>query len=151
LLLLDTGLRASELCGLKLSDTDLDTGTIKVVGKGKKERIIPFGATTKKALLRYLATWRPEPKYPDVEELILATDGTSLSYNGLEYVIKMSISVMVPSWRSSVAQEEWLNGLYQGLGDLDVKMGKSSRRGPYGPLLPHHRTYSSYPAVSSTV
>lgn len=60
LLLLDTGIRGSELCSLTLDNTDLDQGTIKVLGKGRKERIVPFGAGTKKALLRYLTAFRPE-------------------------------------------------------------------------------------------
>lgn len=52
LLLFDTGLRASELCGLTIENTHLQEGYVKVRGKGKKERIVPFCNTTKKSLLR---------------------------------------------------------------------------------------------------
>jgi integrase len=38
LVLLDTGIRASELCALKIADVDLKTGEMNVQGKGKKER-----------------------------------------------------------------------------------------------------------------
>ncbi|MGD0915705.1 MAG: tyrosine-type recombinase/integrase [Thermodesulfobacteriota bacterium] len=38
LLLLDTGLRISELCGIKRDDIDLEAGTIRIIGKGDKER-----------------------------------------------------------------------------------------------------------------
>ena len=56
LLLLDTGIRASELCELKIHHMDLKVRDIRVMGKGDKERILPFSARTGKALWRYLAT-----------------------------------------------------------------------------------------------
>jgi site-specific recombinase XerD len=87
LLFLDTGIRASELCTLKLEDTFVGDNYIKVKGKGSKERIVPFGATTKKALIRYLHTFRPEP-LPAVEELILSQDGSPVSYVALAHSIK---------------------------------------------------------------
>ena len=87
LLLLDTGLRASELVGLTTDNTDIKNGTLKVLGKGRKERIVPFGAITKKALLRYLTTWRPEPISEQIDNLVLATDGTPLTYQGLRKII----------------------------------------------------------------
>lgn len=87
LLLLDTGIRASELCGLTLDNTDIDNGTIKVMGKGRKERIVPFASGTKKALLRYVTIWRPEPAYEGIDNLFLSIRGTPLSYNGLRHVI----------------------------------------------------------------
>ena len=88
LLLLDTGIRASELCTLTLDNTFVDEDYIKVEGKGGKERIVPFGATTKKALLRYIHTFRPEPAYEGINELILSVEGTPLTYSGLAQAIK---------------------------------------------------------------
>ena len=88
LLLLDTGIRASELCTLTLHNTFIDDDYIKVMGKGRKERIVPFGATTKKAILRYTHTFRPEPFHGGIDELILSTDGTPLTYSGLSQAIK---------------------------------------------------------------
>ena len=44
LTLLDTGLRISELCGLKLSDVDLQNGYLRVMGKGERERYVPVGS-----------------------------------------------------------------------------------------------------------
>ncbi|MCX8062879.1 MAG: tyrosine-type recombinase/integrase, partial [Anaerolineales bacterium] len=52
LLLLDTGIRASELINLKRGDIDLQNRTIKVLGKGNKERIVPFSPRTATALFR---------------------------------------------------------------------------------------------------
>lgn len=54
LMFLDTGLRLSELAGIQLKDINFDRETIKVMGKGAKERVVRIGKTTQKALLRYL-------------------------------------------------------------------------------------------------
>jgi site-specific recombinase XerD len=53
LLLLDTGLRVSEAAGLRFGDLRPD-GTLKVRGKGAKERIVPVGSTAGRAIVRYL-------------------------------------------------------------------------------------------------
>lgn len=49
LMLLDTGLRISELAGIKLDDIETERGWIKVKGKGAKERMVRIGATAQKA------------------------------------------------------------------------------------------------------
>lgn len=53
-LLYGCGIRLSELIGLKVPDVDFENGTIKVLGKGSKQRVIPFGRKAKEALQRYL-------------------------------------------------------------------------------------------------
>lgn len=56
LLLVDTGLRASEACGLDLADVDLNAGLLRVrLAKGGKQREVPFGEATRQGLLTYLA------------------------------------------------------------------------------------------------
>lgn len=55
LVMLDCGLRVSELCGLALDDVNWAEQTMLVVGKGDVERIVPFGNTTRQALTHYLA------------------------------------------------------------------------------------------------
>jgi site-specific recombinase XerD len=55
LLLFDTGLRLSELVSLHVGDVRPD-GTLHVLGKGAKERIVPLGTTARRALVRYLGT-----------------------------------------------------------------------------------------------
>jgi len=55
LVLVDTGLRLSEVCGLRLEDASLDEQALKVMGKGSKERVVPFGEATRQALMDYLA------------------------------------------------------------------------------------------------
>jgi site-specific recombinase XerD len=54
LMLLDTGMRVSELTGLKLADLDLQERRCRVLGKGNKHRSVFFGTSTAKALFNYL-------------------------------------------------------------------------------------------------
>lgn len=49
----ETGIRLSELIGLDDASVDLETGQLKVLGKRNKQRIVPFGAELREALLRY--------------------------------------------------------------------------------------------------
>lgn len=51
---LDTGVRVSEMIGIKLSDIDWSRRLIRVFGKGAKERLVPFGITLRAALEDYL-------------------------------------------------------------------------------------------------
>ena len=57
-LLYASGLRVSELVGLSLGDVDLDRLTVRVMGKGSKERIVPFGIPAASALTDYLTRSR---------------------------------------------------------------------------------------------
>ncbi|MGK9220750.1 MULTISPECIES: tyrosine recombinase XerC [Microbacterium] len=58
-LLYGAGVRVSELCGLDVDDVDLDRATARVVGKGAKERVVPFGAPAARAIGAYLTRGRP--------------------------------------------------------------------------------------------
>lgn len=53
-LLYATGARVSEICGLDFEDLDFHRNTIRVLGKGNKERVIPMGAPSVKALNTYI-------------------------------------------------------------------------------------------------
>jgi site-specific recombinase XerD len=57
-LLYATGIRVGELCGLRLGDVDLAADTVLVLGKGAKQRIVPFGEPARAALLDYLGNGR---------------------------------------------------------------------------------------------
>jgi site-specific recombinase XerD len=58
-LMADCGLRLSEVAGLELDDLRLDEGLIRVLGKGRREEWVPFGAFTGKVLSRYVQHFRP--------------------------------------------------------------------------------------------
>lgn len=59
-LLYATGLRASELANLKISDINLDIGYLRCIGKGNRERVIPVGKSAIAAIKEYLADFRPK-------------------------------------------------------------------------------------------
>lgn len=58
-LLYGSGIRVGELCALDISDLDFDTRLVRVLGKGDKERVVPFGLPATKALQRWLVEGRP--------------------------------------------------------------------------------------------
>lgn len=80
LMLLDTGLRASELCALKLYQVDNRNNRVQVLGKGARERSIPFSPRTAQALWRYL-TSRSDAQQDD--PLFVTSLGRSLDRNQL--------------------------------------------------------------------
>jgi integrase/recombinase XerD len=84
LVLVDTGLRASELCELRIKDVDLNNRRLIVLGKGSKERIIPFSAVTSQAIWRYQAT---RPKDSTNDFLFVTADGQPLDRVGLGKLI----------------------------------------------------------------
>jgi integrase/recombinase XerC len=67
-LLYATGMRVSEVAKLNISDIDFDERTIVILGKGNKERLLPFSNVCKKALLELLDSYpekeRRQPNYP---------------------------------------------------------------------------------------
>jgi integrase/recombinase XerC len=63
-LLYATGIRVAELCGLDLADVDRDRRLVRVLGKGAKERAVPYGGPAERALLRWLAAGRPALAHP---------------------------------------------------------------------------------------
>ncbi len=58
-LLYGTGIRVAELVGLDVDDVDLDRGVLRVVGKGDKQRTVPFGLPAGRAVREWLARGRP--------------------------------------------------------------------------------------------
>ena len=54
-----TGLRVSELVGLKLSEVSIVDSLVRIVGKGSKERLVPLGEEARAWLVRYLQEARP--------------------------------------------------------------------------------------------
>ncbi len=78
-----TGLRVSELVGLKLADINRDIGCLSTMGKGSKQRLVPLGEVALAALEEYLADGRallkPESR---CQKLFLNRRGRSLSRQG---------------------------------------------------------------------
>jgi len=74
-LLYASGLRASELCQLKIRDLNLQVGVVRVLGKGAKERLVPVGKAALEAITRYLAESRPKFAKTADEHLFLSRTG----------------------------------------------------------------------------
>jgi integrase/recombinase XerD len=75
------GLRVSECVNLKISDLHLNTGFVKVIGKGSKERIVPAGSIVKKRLEEYISNSRVHilPKTGEADIVFLNRRGKRLS------------------------------------------------------------------------
>jgi len=54
-----SGLRVSELVGLKLVEVGLDAGVVRILGKGSKERLVPLGEDAVSSLAQFLREARP--------------------------------------------------------------------------------------------
>ena len=78
-LLYSSGLRVSELCGVRWSDLDAHAGMLRVTGKGSKTRIVPVGA---KALVA-LAALREQDHGRDDDPLVRGRRGAPLTPNGV--------------------------------------------------------------------
>lgn len=85
LLLVDTGIRASELCTLKINDINLKTFRVHVFGKGKKEREVRMCARTSEAIWKYL-TERPDARPED--PLFITSQGNAFTRNRLGRIIE---------------------------------------------------------------
>ena len=79
-LLYATGLRVSELCGLRLHAIDYDNGTIRVRGKGNKERMVPVAPVALERLQLYLQEGRPHFLKASADDgIFLSRRGTTLT------------------------------------------------------------------------
>jgi integrase/recombinase XerD len=85
-----TGLRVSELVGLRTTDVRLEQGYVQCLGKGSKERIVPLGEEAARWVRRYVADGRPAlAKRRDSARLFLnARDGRGLSRIGFWGILK---------------------------------------------------------------
>lgn len=85
-----TGLRVSELTGLKLIQLNLEQGLVKVVGKGSKERLVPLGEMATAALRDYLqgtrSLWLSPPRRSDY--VFLTARGEPMTRQAFWYVVK---------------------------------------------------------------
>jgi site-specific recombinase XerD len=90
LLLVDTGLRVSEVLGLKIGDVDRSEGELVVTGKGNKKRRVYMGSTARRALWRYLETDRRQAL--EDEPLFVSVGGTkhgaALTHTGVYMIVR---------------------------------------------------------------
>ncbi len=86
-LFLNCGLRVSELVGISLKDISFDQGTIRIIGKGNKERIIYLNDACISAINAYLAV-RPDKVKPDAENaLFISRNKNRISVQTVQWMI----------------------------------------------------------------
>jgi integrase/recombinase XerD len=84
-----TGLRVSELIGLKPADVDLEVGLLTAFGKGRKERLVPLGSVARGWVVSYLADVRPAlTRGRQPAALFLSQRGGALSRMGLWGIVR---------------------------------------------------------------
>ncbi|MBY6367356.1 tyrosine recombinase XerC [Rhodococcoides corynebacterioides] len=87
-LLYATGIRVGELCGLDVDDVDRDRRVIRVLGKGDRERVVPFGLPADRALGTWLDVGRPALWVPrSGSALLLGTRGGRLDQRQARTVV----------------------------------------------------------------
>ncbi len=98
-LLYATGLRVGELVSLDWSDLDLAARTLRVIGKGNKERMVPFNRAAEGALRDWLARWEPlvDPARPksdasEAEPVFLNSRGRRLSDRSVRRILDRHVA-----------------------------------------------------------
>lgn len=88
LLYLDTACRLSEITNACIDDMDMESMTLRVLGKGNRERIVPFGIAAKKALSKYIQDYRHHPSLQGQDYIFVTKNGDKLSNNRVLYIMK---------------------------------------------------------------
>ncbi|MCK4846593.1 MAG: tyrosine recombinase XerC [Deltaproteobacteria bacterium] len=92
-ILYSSGLRVSELTGLRIKDLDINEATLRVLGKGGKRRIVPIGTPALEALKVYMALeceGAAYPTYPTYDDMLLKgrAKGGAISVRTVQRIIK---------------------------------------------------------------
>ena len=134
LTLFDTGIRVSELVGLRLGDLRLERGLIRVLGKGNKERFVPVGSRAMLAMTAYIRRER-KPFLPVLDQLLLGRSGKPFTRFGVSQrladiatELSLPVSQLAPhAFRRGFAVQFLRNGssvfeLQQILGHTSLEM-----------------------------
>jgi integrase/recombinase XerC len=94
-LLYATGIRVSELCGLDIDDVDAGRRLLRVLGKGNKQRTVPFGEPAQAALTRWLTEGRPTLANENSgHALLLGARGRRLDQRQARTVVHQTIAAV---------------------------------------------------------
>ena len=80
-------MRLSELCGINLSDIDSGITSMRVVGKGNKERMIYLNDACREAIKKYLPVRAADPEIRDKDALFLSSRHTRISNKTVQWVV----------------------------------------------------------------
>ncbi len=145
-LLVDTGLRISELVSLNVQDVHLDRRYIKVFGKGAKERIVPLGALCCKSLLRYYNHFRVEPAHAGIDAFFLTQDGYPLATVGVKsMMVRLAKTAGIPRLHAHLLRHTYATSFLLNGGDvflLKQNLGHSTLT-----MVEHYRHIASRQAA----
>lgn len=82
----DTGVRASELCSLVVRDIDPSDGSVRIYGKGRKFRVVPYGSRTRRVIWRFLTTFPRDEAAPLFPSEYTHGRGLPLTRSGLQQI-----------------------------------------------------------------
>lgn len=130
-----SGLRVSELINLTLDDCDIDSRLLRIFGKGRKERIVPFSISCQEVLIDYINNTRMEILHENDNEqvnyLFVNNRGRKLTSRGVQYILKniekvlnLNISLHPHALRHSFATYLLNQGM--DLRSIQILMGHSS-------------------------
>ena len=93
-----SGLRVSELVGMKTFEANLDAGVVRVMGKGSKERLVPLGEEAVDWVKKYLAQARPKlvKGKGSAEALFVTERGTGMTRQAFWHIIKRHGAKAIP-------------------------------------------------------
>lgn len=104
LMFYSTGIRVSELVGLKLEDVDLSLGQLKVLGKRNKQRVVPFGEELTLALQKFLEERKAFfPELTDSKHPLFVDDRTrgNMKISQVQTVVKKYLSMVTTQKKKS--------------------------------------------------
>jgi integrase/recombinase XerC/integrase/recombinase XerD len=158
--MVDTGLRASEILTLKVSDARIEdtTGMLLVMGKGGRQRVVPIDAHTQRVLVQYKRKERPKPAHPSIEEFFLTRSGEAMTPATLKLLFdrlrgRVGFRRLHPHLlRHTFATHYLENGgdlfsLQLILGHSSLEMVKRYSHMATGQVLSRHKLYSPVAAM----
>lgn len=121
LLMLGSGPRISEVASLRLENLNLQKMEAKLMGKGRKERMIPIAQRAGRAIARYVQAFRPKPVNPSDEFVFLSVDGYPLTRNAMEGIVRrLRITSGVSKLHAHLFRHTFAVNFIAGGGDVET-------------------------------
>jgi site-specific recombinase XerD len=99
-LLYSSGLRRAELAGISINDLNLNEGTVRILGKGNKVRIVPVGAKAIGAIKQYIAVRAKMENIRDKTALFLLLNGKRMTPGALYHIVRKYFNGIPDSGRA---------------------------------------------------